>query len=116
MHASPAWRHHLLRHNITPGLNVRACVGLRSSSRGVASSAVRRNSQPTTPAESSQDTVDAKGKGKEVLDAASARDKELDLPYLQRPLGVSEMPSRERRSWREEMMDQETRMDHRKKL
>lgn len=62
-----------------------------------------------------------KGKEKEAAvdgdSVVEAMEKEQDrLPFLQRPLGVPEPPTTEPQSWKDEMMNQEVRMDHRRKL
>lgn len=76
-----------------------------------------RTQASTPPSASSK----GKGKGKGVSgvqdEVVEAMEEELDrLPFLQRPLGVREPPSTEPKSWKDEMMNQEVRMDHRRKL
>lgn len=93
----------------------------RFTARTISYTAVRRDVQPTTPASESAPAaslpVTDKGKGKQSAASAKTGDAGDDaLPFLSRPLGVSERPTTEPRTWREDMMDQDTRTAHRRAL
>ncbi|TCD65128.1 Mitochondrial ATPase complex subunit atp10 [Steccherinum ochraceum] len=69
---------------------------------------------------SNDPVLDPKGKQKEVETPADTLAEKLaedeQIPFLSRPLGVKERPSTVGMTWREEMMDQDVRMKHRKTL
>ncbi len=95
---------------------------LKSPRKFISDNAPRRTSGPSgsqTGTISQQST--SKGKEKEILGdrdkVVEAMEEEQDrLPFLPHPLGVREPPTTEPKSWRDEMMNQEVRMDHRRKL
>ena len=108
----------LLRHRILPRAHVKTCSNLitvHAASRGLSFTAARRTAR-RTPAAALGRPADTKGKGKESIQSEKAGKSVEELPFLPRPLGVRERPSTIPRTWQEEMMDQETRMDHRRKL
>ncbi|KAJ3535692.1 hypothetical protein NM688_g6941 [Phlebia brevispora] len=51
-----------------------------------------------------------------IPDAAEGKEKAPVIPLLQRPLGVKYRPTTVAKTWREEMMDDDTRKEHRDKL
>ena len=118
MRATSSWCKPLLHHSASPPTRFRTCNSLRpalNATRGIGFTAVRSAAR-RTPATAPEVPADVKGKGKETAEPDTAGKLVDGLPFLPRPLGVHERPTTVGRSWREDMMDQETRMDHRKKL
>ncbi|KAI0077371.1 hypothetical protein K474DRAFT_1661807 [Panus rudis PR-1116 ss-1] len=73
------------------------------------------NAAPAAPSPSN-----VKGKQKQTKDATdkvlSDMNKGDEIPLLSRPLGVKRRPTTEPSSWKDNMMDQEVRMEQRQKL
>lgn len=95
---------------------------ITSHRRCITQNAPRRKGASSSAQADEPSRARKKGNAEDVVDKSSdqvikAMEEEQDrLPFLQRPLGVREPPTTEPKSWKDEMLNQETRMDHRRKL
>ncbi|CAL1699388.1 unnamed protein product [Somion occarium] len=112
-----------LRHSLRPAFKV-STVPWQLSYRSFSSSTSRLSDDPSssqTPTTSTPDSNSSEAKQKKADRKGETASKietevEVTLPLLQRPLGVRDRPTTEPRTWTDNMLNQEVRMEQRQKL